>query len=208
MVDFCSCSKMNQLHFVCPSHISPLFVSQELLVRIWSLRIVKTQLLVGWLSVCDFCWRACIGTTWERQTESLWAREGKKKERVWLREREWMGRAGVWLSREEIFSAVCSLSIHGGLLFICCLCGQSRDRQREMVVWGKRRQAEWPGTTWKWGRKESKKTEKEWENKIKTSKEERVYIPLIFVWQRLVYWCVKYITRETTDCLKARPNNF
>lgn len=165
----------------------PIFVSQELLVRFWSLWIVKTQLLVGWVSVCDFCWRACIGNTWEKHRETVRETVEKKKEKRLIEGKRMEGRAGVWLSSEEIFSAVCSLSIHGGQPFICCLCGQA-ETEREMVVWGRRKQAELPGMTWEWGRK--KRREREWENKINTSEEERFYIPWILIWQEKVevYW--------------------
>lgn len=97
------------------------------------------------------CWLAeCVrflleSMHWEhlREAEKR-GRETKKESEVdWGKENG----GASWCWAEEIFSGVCSLFIRGGQLFICCLDGRA-ETEREMMVWGRRRQAELLGTTW------------------------------------------------------------
>lgn len=100
----------------------------------WSLWIVKTQLLVGWLSVCDF-----------QQRSMHWEHSRMTDRQRGRREREKTGVENGWLSwhLDEMVSAVCSLSFHGGQLFMCSLCGH-RDRKRD----GCARETEGGRVTW------------------------------------------------------------
>lgn len=104
-----------------------------------------------WLAEC--VWFLLESMHWEhlKETDRERGRE-RQKEREREREREvdWGKENGgaSWCLAEQIFSAVCSLFIHGGQLFICCLSGQA-ETERDGGVRERRRQAEKLGMTWK-----------------------------------------------------------
>lgn len=104
----------------------------------WSLWIVKTQLLVGWLSVCDFQQRSMH---WEhsRMTDR---QRGKERERE-NRGREWMVELAFgW----DGLCSVLSLLPRGPVLYVQPLWAQRQEeRWLRKGDGGRPRYLEWPG---------------------------------------------------------------
>lgn len=141
----------------------------------------------GWLTKC--VWFLLKSMHWEhlRETDRETVRARNKKKRIevdWGKEN---GRAS-WRLAEQWRDILCNVfPFHPWRPALHLLpLWAGRDRQRD----GGMREKETGEAAWnnmEMGAKKKKKKDGEWEDKIKTSKEEMFYMPRIFIWQQKKY---------------------